>query len=416
MNQLYKRELAYFDNSNECSCNIRNVKNYAPKIKNIDMNILNTMVTDKFYDGDIMDILSCVFMLVLRTNIKKKSKNDIIPLSSSIIEWFRKMEYISSGIEGSTFTVDFGKISKYIIIKAPHLNVHAGNIFHEYFIGITALNKLRKHVPNFVYALGIFSCPPFKQDNKGNIVMNKFCTYDNKNKMTNYLIYERIPGKTFRHHIYNSTLKDYEVLTIIIQLLAALQVAFIKYRYTHYDLHLGNIMIRELDDYKNVKYKFTNSLGNKKTLYITTKYIPTIIDYGYSYVHLNGENYGRANMPSYGIYNDRPSPIHDIYKMILLSLTTSKPSKLSFLKNYFKTGKKFLKPKDKYVSFIWKKHRLVYSDYADAAEWIIQNMPTEFKKYVKQKHTKLAQDVFNVTSNISNSESAKEDMLGVLMD
>lgn len=67
--------------------------------------------------------------------------------------------------------------------------------------------------------------------------------------------------------------------------------------YTHYDLHIGNIMISDDDT-------------------------PHIIDYGYSYVNYNGENYGTF-LPFGEIYN-RPMWLHDIFKLLMFCFESIK--------------------------------------------------------------------------------------------
>jgi hypothetical protein len=70
-----------------------------------------------------------------------------------------------------------------------------------------------------------------------------------------------------------------DLINIIIILMLSLQIAQNEYSFTHYDLHMSNIMLMRLP--KERIYTFD---VNGNTYNITTDIIPHIIDYGKSYV------------------------------------------------------------------------------------------------------------------------------------
>jgi hypothetical protein len=70
---------------------------------------------------------------------------------------------------------------------------------------------------------------------------------------------------------------EYNLFCILFQLYATL--ATLSKIYTHYDLHQNNIMIINLPKKMLVTYTY-----NDKNIKLYTKYIPTIIDYGRTYI------------------------------------------------------------------------------------------------------------------------------------
>src|SRR5699024_1716601 len=129
----------------------------------------------------------------------------------------------------------------------------------------------------FAYVLGIFECSSPHVLNEKVI---SFCQ-NNKRNVVNYIIYEKINGIVLSEFIID---KDEEViLNILTQLILALGVAYEKYEFTHYDLHSNNIIVRELDEEVEIKYTIEG-----KDYFVVTKYIPTIIDYGRSFIRVDG--------------------------------------------------------------------------------------------------------------------------------
>ena len=113
--------------------------------------------------------------------------------------------------------------------------------------------------------------------------------YIHKNN-NEYLILQRVlPGKTLREMVKDSpspkfnSINSKELLSIILQTLCSVQVAQNKVRFTHYDLHFGNIIIKEDKDApKEIKYVYTdkNNVSHTVTVPIYDNRIAVIIDYG----------------------------------------------------------------------------------------------------------------------------------------
>lgn len=181
------------------------------------------------------------------------------------------------------------------------------NTLYEYFIGTRALNNLREYIPNFCYTFGLFRCEAFNKH-------RKICE---KGGNINYVVYERIPGKTLGDFISNNLSR--KLTGYILQIILALQVAYEKYGYTHYDLHPGNIMLRKLDKPTDLEYY----VGGKKYVVLQTDAIATIIDYGFSHFQYGGVQFGgQQSFPELSINPARASGGYDLHKLIGYTLHT----------------------------------------------------------------------------------------------
>lgn len=129
----------------------------------------------------------------------------------------------------------------------------------EYFLSIYCLNNLRKIIPTFTYTF--FSTPNtlWMEYNHG-ITLSQYL----KNILTQKEINLQKEGKNF--------------LSIFFQILFSLELAQDQYLFTHYDLHLDNIMI--------LKNKFNENLYfpiyHKKYIFYHPTSIISIFDFEHS--------------------------------------------------------------------------------------------------------------------------------------
>lgn len=151
---------------------------------------------------------------------------------------------------------------------------------YEYYVGL-ALNILRgMGALNFGLVYGRFNCG-FNPSGK------TICDKDYQNKT--YVLYEYITSlsdKTMTLYDYiisdkiSKERKNANLVNILIMLMISLQKAQDVMGFTHYDLHLGNVLLVQL----NKTYKFVYEYNGKK-YNIVLDYFPFIIDYGRSYVN-----------------------------------------------------------------------------------------------------------------------------------
>lgn len=179
-----------------------------------------------------------------------------------------------------------------IVIK----HYHKGPTTRETYIGFFHVNSLRYIIPNFVYTISYSSSSIFL---------------------------EYIPGDTLSESDYLSTT---EILDCIAQLLLALEVAQREIGFTHFDLHLDNIILRPIEQ----SYTYTTLIDNIEYKCTCEQFIPTIIDYGYSCCW-SGEKYiGETKMREEGIL-PHIAPGADIYKLLYFLLHFSLQKGLSEL-------------------------------------------------------------------------------------
>jgi hypothetical protein len=184
-------------------------------------------------------------------------------------------------------------IDKNIICKVPKNDNYNDNIIRSYYIG-KVLNSLQYILPNFIKTYKL-----------------------EKNNRGQFLLYtEYIKGKTFAEVLNSLSFSDF--LNIFLQILLALELARQYYNFTHYDLHLSNIILKPL----KVPLSYTVKINNKKYVFHTCKYLAIIIDFGYSYLQVNDEIICAEGLEQYGINSENSSSI-DMYKLLFHSYVKS---------------------------------------------------------------------------------------------
>ena len=215
--------------------------------------------------------------------------------SKTFTNWLiNKTKIDIKSVEGYIYTYNILDTSLQIIIKKPKKNKFITTSIREYYIGYTALNKLRYYIPTFVYTLGGF----WKKYKDNNIP---------------YILYEKIDGIS----LTKLTFKEW--LIIFLQILLSLELAQKEYRFTHFDLHIGNVLIKTLD--KPVDY--TIYLDDKEYKIQNISLIPVIIDFGLSSIYSNGKSIGKTTMSMYGIV-PYIIPRYDMYKFLCHSVKNLK--------------------------------------------------------------------------------------------
>lgn len=189
----------------------------------------------------------------------------------------------------------------------------ADNLVYEYLVGIKYVNNIIKSFPCFVetYGLYFYSKDDYwvkmKQDNLDKSILDHLELQKNldyvracqESKYAGILIQHINNAKTLQSMIkfvkftYNELIY---VLFIVYQALSSLSKTF-----THYDLHLGNVLIYEPFPDKIIQYHYHKEDGSEISFY--SHYIPKIIDYGRSY-------FDNGNLNSRKIY-DRVCSINE---------------------------------------------------------------------------------------------------------
>jgi hypothetical protein len=174
-----------------------------------------------------------------------------------------------------------------LLVKEP-LRKESDPISYEYYIGLT-LNqlKLNYNIPSFPI---VFSKINF---NNRNLILYEYIRDRNETTLslykyikqelnTNDINIDNTHKQSKRYINYKLQKLELNVLYMLIFLLITLQIAQDKFDFTHYDLHLNNILLIKL----NKTYKFQIIYDNNN-FDIYLDYMPYIIDYGRSHINPN---------------------------------------------------------------------------------------------------------------------------------
>ena len=117
-------------------------------------------------------------------------------------------------------------------------------------------------------------------------------TFDNEYSLNNVLFLEYISNMSLKHVLRYS---DKQILySQILSLLCGLYMAQKHLHFTHYDLHIDNVMLKQIED----NAVFVYNLGSESFVIPTFGIYPVIIDMGSSYCqHL--ENQSMKSSPSH---------------------------------------------------------------------------------------------------------------------
>jgi hypothetical protein len=359
----------------------------------------------------IVYLFDNLFSIGLKKDLKEKG---LCSLSKKIQNCVKKMEQIQvKSKEGFVYVTDFFTSDIQVIVKIPQNSNSFDSKIREYFIGIQSLNNLRYLTPTFVYTFGAFSCP--KPSKKG--------TIGQTNKMTAYVLYEKIPGESFHTLLKNDKLDFKDWLILFFQLLLGLEIAQRESRFTHFDMHTDNVMVRsdQVVSYTVPLDMFNYNVNN-------TTSVPIIIDFGASTTYIDGKYIGSYDYIKHGMLNFI-IPGHDMYKFIISSIrrTTNKKLKqklMSLFRFYQNDDPYFIIEKgedgvntasDEYCKNVTFSKAANYTPLM-FIEWLLEEK--EFSKYLSSvisvskrnnyfsiKYSNIIKEYENIFSCIKNEEN-----------
>jgi len=161
-----------------------------------------------------------------------------------------------------------------------------GDIIHEAYNAIHAINELLQYVPNFVYTFGTY-----------------------KDQTGTHLLTEYISGQTFYEYINSDSFDMKDYLFILFQLALALHIAQKKCGFVHHDLAPWNCLIHKLDKPVVIEYVIDTNTVYK----VHTQIIPIMIDFTRSHVIYDNIHHGVIDM-------FRVSTIQDILTVLNISI------------------------------------------------------------------------------------------------
>lgn len=266
--------------------------------------------------SDMRAVFYLIDTLFLSNSSKKIREKGLYSLTKNMKDCVKKIEHLPvKSKEGFIYITHFFSSNIQVVIKIPQTPKGIESKVREYFIGIKAINNLRYITPSFVYTLGAFLCP--KPSKTGEISCDDSC------KNTAFVFYEKIIGDSVQTLLKNDRLDFKQFLILLFQLLLGLEVAQREVRFTHFDMHTDNVMVRV-------------GSGDSTTIthldmftYIINKpeFIPVVIDFGASTAYIEGRYIGSYDYISHGMLNFM-IPGYDMYKFMVYCARKTQNSNL----------------------------------------------------------------------------------------
>lgn len=232
----------------------------------------------------------------------------IFTLPERITSFFpRQPRALSYSLYKATVVLETNDI---FVIKNDHIK--KDNILFEAAIGMIVGNHLRTLIPNFMYTYGIFQCLDITsmKDNK----VFEWCARKGQDP---YLVLEKIRyGITLDFFVKHPGITSTDLLAILYQMFNALYLAQRLWGFVHGDLHVRNWLIREMREPIVVPYY---GVEEKATRWIVTRYVPCIIDYGFSRATIGGVEI----VPPVDLgenlrdYYPEERALHDFYNLVI---------------------------------------------------------------------------------------------------
>jgi hypothetical protein len=286
----------------QLKCPNKIIDNLRVRTFQLDPETINIfLVNGGLFDHKFQDGLSCLLDALI-------DDDERIP-DTHLRRWITDIKKIgAASVEGSVFNLDMSH-NPLFAVKLPKDD---SNLNHEAIIGMGIINKLSDRIPNFVHTYGAFMCAPPLSLLTENPIVNSWCS--SKHHPITYLVLENI-GNSVTLGELAWVLTEIDFLAIYIQVVNAINVANKDSEFTHYDLHSNNVLIQTMT-YDIIIPIYLLGDGVK---YLKTKHLARIIDFGSSYVVLQGQQLGKYDYEKYDVYPDHSFPLGDVYKLLLFT-------------------------------------------------------------------------------------------------
>ena len=295
--------------------------------------VLNSDVYKKVYN----EITSCCKLI-------KGVSNPSRQLNIMASRFPYRHTFKTKGVQGITGLMECNKVSVRtnefdhfpLVFKIP-IEIDK-TVEHEYSI-LSHLNNLREFCPHFVTTYGMYELPisrsyvyanrPDDTDDESSEEDEddykpedtKLFMDDKEYLPTNVLFIEYISGLSLDDlcRKANKTLINSQ----LIGALAGLSIAQDKYRFTHYDIHIDNILIRECEPEALFVYHLNDSNRETYSFVLPTYgFYPVIIDMGNSYIsQLEGKTMN-TTVENYdnGLQSNIYDPLNDLHHLLISAM------------------------------------------------------------------------------------------------
>lgn len=315
LEKLFRKEqLEYFINSSLSPADI------LTRLDEIDQRKLAQLVEDHFDKPEVYRALKIIFAAIdISSNVGNFNPYNY---------YIKLFNILGSGAQGQVASAGFnGKTEKPILaIKSQEKpnDIEINSLKREFLVG-WILNSYHRQTPIFSHMISMNGCSGLVMSGKKKIL--SFC----ENKSSQASVISTLAGIPIDMYSFS----DYDFIRVFLLLLDGLNKAK-KSRYVHYDLHPGNILIKELK--KEMAFPI-NLRGRKE--YLVSKYVPVIIDYGLSRIdYLDKVSYPREVVLDGDYLNEDMIrrelaitkdyfPMQDIYRFLFSWLWINKEVKLN---------------------------------------------------------------------------------------
>lgn len=297
-------------------------------LENIKENVLKFYLNQQFDRYEVLQNLNLIF-----GNLYVLSQRYGTPFIFR--HYLKIIGILGEGVQGIVSSAELLKNTNnpVLVIKNSKDTNEILSLKREFIVS-QQLNKLSKKTPVFSWSYGasdcsrVFSMVTSRKMGEIKKTPLSFCTNNSSFTAINQLV----PGEEYARLSKEMTkevfLKDFLIL------LFGLRIAGKEYGYTHYDLHISNVLQRKIEKTWAIPVEWNN-----KTYYIYTKTIPVIIDYGLSRIEIDNKVLFPTS-PKWIVNNgitEKYFPLHDVYKFLYYSLLFYKRlfDELSFLTKFF---------------------------------------------------------------------------------
>ncbi len=269
------------------------------------VNYIATRLVD-WNDWQIREVLSAVM----------QRECDRISNPKTLEQYFTIDSVLATGANGKTYRATYhGRIPVIIKEVLPPETPEDHQTMFEYIIGKRYMNGLRRSVPNFMYTYAFISCP----GSKSGVCRGRWSS------PIVYVVLELVPAFTSMTKFFDKS-SDYDARKeVILQIYGAIEVARNVCGFAHNDLHRDNVLMVDLGsppDEPGTVYPFYSASG-LRSVTIRSRYLPVIIDYGYSFAQsrssiMSSVFYRRASNLSIGhaVFLVHASmPGYDLYRV-----------------------------------------------------------------------------------------------------
>jgi hypothetical protein len=280
----------------------------------INAKVAASRIDEDFYSAALLEALGCFFESTFHA-----SEMGLGPAPKdihSILTDGRKIGGDSA--EGVAILTGLKDAKDFVIVKAPR-DPEEDGLLHEFVVG-SILNNMRRDCPSFMYCFGGFRCAAPVITGKGKkAVVSKWCS--GSDEMVNYVIFEKVKGTAMEDAMEKASLWDF--LSWMIQVALGNKRAVEKFGYTHYDLHSGNVLLREVDERKEgdptnrTTFYIPFVMDDESIIYVASTRVATTIDFGRCHVKYEDRHYGywSYNLSKDGLYPNKTRPMYDLYRL-----------------------------------------------------------------------------------------------------